>query len=74
MPHTAKLELLGLDLQELTDLARQQGEPDYRGQQLFEALYRQRLESLAAVTTLPGPFRTLLTGHDISVGVPEIEN
>ncbi|MCI0353829.1 MAG: 23S rRNA (adenine(2503)-C(2))-methyltransferase RlmN, partial [Acidobacteria bacterium] len=30
-------------------------------------------ESLAAVTTLPGPFRTLLAGHDISVGAPEIE-
>ncbi|MGH9601220.1 MAG: 23S rRNA (adenine(2503)-C(2))-methyltransferase RlmN [Terriglobales bacterium] len=73
MPPTAKLELLGLDLQELTDLARQEGEPDYRGQQLFEALYRQRLDSLPAVTTLPGAFRTLLADRAVSVGLPEIE-
>ncbi len=73
MPQTAKLELLGLDLQELTDLARQEGEPDYRGQQLFEALYRQRLDSLQAVTTLPGSFRELLAQRAITVGLPEIE-
>lgn len=74
MPGTAKLELLGLDLQELTDLAREQGEPDYRGQQLFEALYRQRLDSLQAVSTLPGTFRALLAEREISIGVPEIAN
>jgi 23S rRNA (adenine2503-C2)-methyltransferase len=73
MPHTAKLELLGLDLQELTDLARREGEPDYRGRQMFEALYRQRLESLTAVTTLPAAFRTLLAGRAFSVGLPEME-
>ncbi|MGH9556594.1 MAG: 23S rRNA (adenine(2503)-C(2))-methyltransferase RlmN [Terriglobales bacterium] len=73
MPPTTKLELLGLNLQELTDLAREHGEPDYRGQQLFQALYRQRLDSLETATTLPGAFRSLLAQRAVSVGLPEIE-
>ena len=73
MTHTPHLDLLGLDLQELRDLARSQGEPDYRGQQLFEALYGQRLGSLAAATTLPAAFRTQLAERSFSVGLPAIE-
>ncbi len=54
-------------------MARGQGEPDYRGRQLFEALYQQRLDSLAAVTTLPAAFRTQLAERSFSVGLPAIE-
>ncbi|MGH9509619.1 MAG: 23S rRNA (adenine(2503)-C(2))-methyltransferase RlmN [Terriglobales bacterium] len=73
MTPTPNLELLGLDLQELTDFARRQGEPGYRGRQLFEALYQQRLDSLAAATTLPAAFRTQLAERSFSVGLPAIE-
>ena len=54
-------------------MARLQGEPGYRGRQLFEALYRQRVGSLEAVTTLPAAFRTQLAEHSFSVGLPAIE-
>jgi 23S rRNA (adenine2503-C2)-methyltransferase len=52
--------LLGLDIQELTALAQKQGHPDYRGRQLFEAIYRQRARSLDEITTLPRSFREAL--------------
>jgi 23S rRNA (adenine2503-C2)-methyltransferase len=45
--------LLGLNLQELTRLAEEEGQPAYRGKQLFEAVYAQRSEKLEEVSTLP---------------------
>jgi len=33
------------------------GEPGWRGRQLAEALYRQRLADLSEITTLPKPLR-----------------
>ena len=53
--------LLGLDLQELTELALNSGEPAYRGKQLFDALYRQRVATPNEVSTLPQGFRTKLS-------------
>ncbi len=73
MVQTPKLELLGLDLQELTGLACQFGEPPFRGRQLFQALYGQRVGSLAAVTTLPVTFRNRLRDNAFTVGLPAIE-
>jgi 23S rRNA (adenine2503-C2)-methyltransferase len=60
--------LYGMTQAALTALAIELGEPPYRGRQLFEALYRQRAESLDAITTLPAAFRTALVdaGYDIS--------
>ena len=52
--------LLGLTLQELTDLALESGQPAYRGQQLFDAVYRQRIERLDQVSTLPPEYRARL--------------
>ena len=37
-------ELLGMDLPELTAFAEQAQQPPYRGRQLFEAIYRQRID------------------------------
>ena len=53
--------LLGLTLQELTALAEESGEPSYRGRQLFEAVYGQRVESVEQISTLPQAFRTTRT-------------
>ncbi len=65
--------LLGLSLEELTSLALESGQPAYRGQQLFDAVYRQRMEHLAGVSTLPLEYRGRLAGEGWEVGVPALE-
>jgi 23S rRNA (adenine2503-C2)-methyltransferase len=67
-----QFELLGLDLQELTRLAEESGEPAFRGRQLFEALYCQRADSARKITTLPVAFRQLLAAK-FRIGLPRIE-
>jgi len=66
--------LLGLTLRELTEFVEQAGEPSYRGRQLFEALYRQRIETASQITTLPGEFRDSLETRGNSIGSAKIEN
>lgn len=65
--------LLGLTLQELTALAEESGEPSYRGRQLFEAVYGQRVESVEQISTLPQAFRTTMIEQGIAVGLPTVE-
>ena len=64
--------LLGLDLQELTNLAVGSGQPAYRGQQLFDAVYRQKIERLDQVSTLPLEYRARLAEEGWAVGLPAI--
>jgi 23S rRNA (adenine2503-C2)-methyltransferase len=64
--------LLGLDLQELTNLATGSGQPAYRGQQLFDAVYRQKLDRLDQVSTLPLEYRARLAEEGWRVGFPGI--
>lgn len=45
--------LLGTSLEELLALMAALGEPAYRAKQLFQAIYRERVHSLDAITTLP---------------------
>ncbi len=66
-------ELLGLALQELSVIVQGFGQPPYRGRQLFEALYRQRVWGLDQVTTLPQDLRRQLAEHGYEVGEPRIE-
>lgn len=49
------------------------GEPGYRGRQLYEALYGQRLGRLEEVTTLPQAVRRRLQEQAVEVGQPRIE-
>jgi adenine C2-methylase RlmN of 23S rRNA A2503 and tRNA A37 len=65
-------ELLGKDLQELTNLAEQAGQPRYRGRQLFEAIYSQRMQAIEQISTLPQDFRAVLDS-EATVGLPIIE-
>jgi 23S rRNA (adenine2503-C2)-methyltransferase len=65
--------LLGLNLQELTSLALESGQPAYRGQQLFDALYRQKIDRLDQVLTLPLEYRARLVEQGWGVGLPKIE-
>ena len=72
MPDQPSHSLLGLDLQELTNLAVGSGQPAYRGQQLFDAIYRQKIEHLDQVSTLPLEYRSRLADEGWNVGVPAI--
>ena len=64
--------LLGLSRRELTDLAIGSGQPAYRGQQLFDALYRQKIERLDQASTLPLDYRAQLAEQGWMVGLPGI--
>ncbi len=66
-------ELLGLSLQQLTDLVEELGEPPYRARQLFDGLYRQRWSSLEQFTPLPLELRSNLLASGLSVGLPKTE-
>jgi 23S rRNA (adenine2503-C2)-methyltransferase len=72
MTQLPQAELIGLNLQQLTAIAEEAGEPSYRGRQLFDALYVQRVTSLQRVTTLPQAWRAALAQR-FSLGLPEIE-
>src|SRR5271168_3441631 len=72
MPGSPSNSLLGLDLQELTSLALGSGQPAYRGQQLFDAVYRQKIDRLDQVSTLPIEYRTRLVEEGWAVGQPAI--
>jgi 23S rRNA (adenine2503-C2)-methyltransferase len=65
--------LLGMDREELATLVAEAGEPGYRATQIMEAVYRQRVETLAEISTLPQGFRELLAGSGVSVGAARIE-
>src|SRR4029077_3159156 len=73
MSQIAHTSLLGLQLSELTLLVEEFGQPAYRARQLFEALYRQRVETPDQISTLPQDFRGSLSEKGISVGLPGIE-
>src|SRR3984885_9927583 len=57
------MELLGKSKQELTDLAVSLGEPAYRGAQLYQSLYVERIFDLAKMSTLPAAFRERLANE-----------
>ena len=59
-------------MQELTNLALGSGQPAYRGQQLFDAVYRQKIERLDQVSTLPLEYRARLVEQGWEVGFPRI--
>jgi 23S rRNA (adenine2503-C2)-methyltransferase len=65
--------LLGLTLEELTTLVEDLNQPPYRGQQLFDAIYRQRIESAGQISTLPAGFRQALAESGIHLALPTIE-
>ena len=72
MPSSTHNSLLGLTLQELTNLVLESNQPAYRAQQLFDALYRQRTEDLDQISTLPREYRARLGEQGWGVGMPKI--
>jgi 23S rRNA (adenine2503-C2)-methyltransferase len=72
MDKTSK-SLLGMDREEIAALVSEAGEPAYRAKQIMDAIYRQRVESLAEISTLPQGFRERLVESGVSVGAARIE-
>jgi 23S rRNA (adenine2503-C2)-methyltransferase len=73
MPENKKTGLIGLDLQELAALVQGAGEAPYRARQLFDAVYRQRVDSSEQISNLPKEFRRSLQEKGLAVGLPTLE-
>jgi 23S rRNA (adenine2503-C2)-methyltransferase len=65
-------QLFGLDGEALTALMGEMGEPAWRGAQLAEALYRQRIADLSEISTLSKALRAKLAAEGWEVGRPSI--
>jgi 23S rRNA (adenine2503-C2)-methyltransferase len=63
-----------MDREELTALVIEAGEPNYRAKQIMDAVYRQRVETLEEISTLPQGFRERLAQSGVSVGAARIQN
>ncbi len=72
MSSSAPISLPGLDLKELTSFLLERGEPPYRARQLFDAVYRQRIDDFERISTLPQTLRARLSG-ELKIGFPGIE-
>src|SRR6266478_7457493 len=68
---TKGMELLGRSREELRALCSELGEPAYRGDQLYRALYAERVFDLAQVTNLPAAFRERLAA-ETTVTLPTV--
>ncbi|HSY37010.1 MAG TPA: 23S rRNA (adenine(2503)-C(2))-methyltransferase RlmN [Acidobacteriaceae bacterium] len=62
--------LFGMSLAELTELVAGLGQKPYRARQIWDALYKQRVASLEAMTTLPTVLREELGAAGWRVGLP----
>ena len=62
---TAIAPLLGRSLAQLTDWVQQQGQPAYRGRQLYQWLYEKCARSLADITVFPKQWRDTLADFPI---------
>ena len=71
--HT-EISLLGMDRAELAAVIESLGEPAYRAQQLLDAVYRQRVESIEQISTLSQQLRLKLAEKGVSIGLPRIQN
>jgi 23S rRNA (adenine2503-C2)-methyltransferase len=65
--------LMGMTREELAALMTEAGQPAYRAKQIMEAVYRQRVDSLDEISTLPVGLREKLAGDGIQVGSARIE-
>jgi 23S rRNA (adenine2503-C2)-methyltransferase len=64
--------LFGMSLAELRALMEELGERPFRAVQLGQALYKQRVESLEAISTLPFATREKLLAEGLTVGLPQL--
>ena len=57
--------LLGKSLSELTTWVKEQGQPAYRGKQLYEWLYRKNVRSLLDISVFPKKWRETVVDYPI---------
>jgi 23S rRNA (adenine2503-C2)-methyltransferase len=62
--------LVGLQLPEIRELLGE-SQPGYRARQVYEAVYRTRVDSWEKITTLPSRLRKVLGGQ-ITIGLPSV--
>jgi 23S rRNA (adenine2503-C2)-methyltransferase len=67
----ALIDLLGKSREELCALVLETGQPKYRGEQLYHALYSERQLDLAAMTNLPAAWREHLASI-AEIALPQI--
>src|ERR1700758_1869606 len=65
--------LLGATPAQVAAIVKAAGEPAFRAQQVLEAIYRTRVESIDQISTLPQRFRTELVNLGYSIGLPTID-
>jgi 23S rRNA (adenine2503-C2)-methyltransferase len=68
---TNKVNLLGRSAAELRDFLEAQGEPGYRGAQIYHAIYAERKFDFAAMTNLPAALREKLA-REATIALPGI--
>ena len=61
--------LFGQSLSELTALTGSLGHKPFRARQIYDALYRQRVDEIAGITSLPADLRSALAAQ-YTVGLP----
>ena len=74
-PHPGKVSrraLFGMGREALAGVMAEFGEPAWRGRQLDEAIYKQRLTDLNAVSTLPTALRKKMAEAGWEIGRPAI--
>jgi 23S rRNA (adenine2503-C2)-methyltransferase len=73
MMNLPQISILGSDRGELASIVETMGEPAYRASQILDAVYRQRVDSIEQISTLPQQFRWRLAEKGVSTGLPVIE-
>lgn len=64
-PMQSSTPLLGASLSELTAWVQQQGQPAYRGRQLYEWIYQKNVRSLAEISVFPKQWRAAIAEFPI---------
>ena len=73
MLEKSQVALLGMDRAEMAALVESMEEKGYRAQQLRDGVYRERVESVEEISTLPEALRKKLGEKGIAIGLPRIE-
>ncbi len=71
-PGGCRKSLFGLDAESLAARMVEIGEPAWRGRQIAEALYRQRVRDISEITTLPKDLRQRLAAERWQIARPAI--
>ena len=73
MQPASQFAMLGLNRLELSQLMEEMGEAPFRVQQLLDAVYRQKVEGVDQISTLPQDLRRRLTDKNVGIGLPRID-